>query len=111
MIAAYAKAFEIIPRQLSQNAGFDSTDVVNELRKQHAQGATWAGVDIENEGVFDAFKGLVWEPTLVRQSAIAAATEADCIILSVDETVRNAKSEGVPEGGMMPPGAGRGMRR
>lgn len=38
IINAYAQALEVIPRQLAQNAGFDSTDVVNELRAKHAQG-------------------------------------------------------------------------
>jgi T-complex protein 1 subunit eta len=40
----------------------------------------------------------------VKINAIAAATEAACLILSVDETVKNAQSE-KPQAG---PGAGRG---
>ena len=35
-INAYAKALEIIPRQLCDNAGFDATDVLNKLRQKHA---------------------------------------------------------------------------
>ena len=35
IINAYAKALEIIPQQLCDNAGFDSTDVLNSLRKKH----------------------------------------------------------------------------
>lgn len=33
---AYAKALEVIPRQLCDNAGFDATDVLNKLRQKHA---------------------------------------------------------------------------
>jgi T-complex protein 1 subunit eta len=33
---AYAKALEVIPRQLCDNAGFDATDVLNKLRQVHA---------------------------------------------------------------------------
>jgi len=33
MIGAYAKALEVIPRQVSANAGMDPTDVLNKLRK------------------------------------------------------------------------------
>lgn len=40
IISAYAQAFETIPRQLAQNAGFDSTDILNELRAKHAKGRT-----------------------------------------------------------------------
>jgi len=103
VISAFAQALEVIPRQLAENAGFDSTDVVNELRARHARGATpgviapgsarWIGVDIENEGVVDTFKTYVWEPALLKISALSAAAEAACLVLSVDETVRNAKSQ------------------
>jgi len=93
IVAAYAKALEVIPRQLAQNAGFDCTDITNELRAAHAKGDTWAGVDIENEGICDTVKSFVWEPTIVKLNALASATEAACIILSVDETVKNPKAQ------------------
>jgi T-complex protein 1 subunit eta len=32
VINAFAKALEIIPRQLADNSGMDSTDVLNKLR-------------------------------------------------------------------------------
>lgn len=40
VIAAFAKALEIIPRQLCDNAGFDATDILNQLRQKHSQGIT-----------------------------------------------------------------------
>lgn len=96
IILAFAKALEVIPRTLADNAGFDSTDVVTELRARHAKGGKWIGVDIENEGVCDTFNSFVWEPALVKLNALASATEAACMILSVDETIRNPKSQGLP---------------
>ena len=59
IIDAYAKALEIIPRQLCDNAGFDSTDILNKLRMRHARGETWAGVDIQSEGIADNFEKFV----------------------------------------------------
>jgi T-complex protein 1 subunit eta len=38
IIASFAKALEVIPRQLCDNAGFDATDILNKLRQKHAQG-------------------------------------------------------------------------
>lgn len=38
IIAAVAKALEVIPRQLADNAGFDATNILNRLRQKHAQG-------------------------------------------------------------------------
>jgi T-complex protein 1 subunit eta len=40
-------------------------------------------------------KAFVWEPSLVKLNAISSAAEAACLILSVDETVRNPQSEAV----------------
>ena len=51
LINAYAKALEIIPQQLCDNAGFDSTNLLNKLRKAHADGQVWAGIDVNSEGV------------------------------------------------------------
>ena len=38
VMAAMAKAFEVIPRQLCDNAGFDATNILNKLRQKHATG-------------------------------------------------------------------------
>jgi len=38
LIGCMAKALEVIPRQLCDNAGFDATNVLNKLRQKHAQG-------------------------------------------------------------------------
>ena len=38
LISAYAKALEVIPRQLCDNAGFDATNILNKLRQKHALG-------------------------------------------------------------------------
>ena len=38
VVSAFAQALEVIPRQLADNAGFDSTDIVNDLRAKHARG-------------------------------------------------------------------------
>ena len=38
IVSAFAKSLEIIPRQLAENAGFDSTDILNQLRAKHAKG-------------------------------------------------------------------------
>ncbi|MED6168331.1 T-complex protein 1 subunit eta [Stylosanthes scabra] len=126
-INSYAKALEVIPRQLCDNAGFDATDVLNKLRQKHAlpsgEGAPY-GVDIATGGIANSFANFVWEPALVKINAINAATEAACLILSVDETVKNPKSESAQGdaaasamggrgrgGGFRGRGRGRGMRR
>jgi len=97
IMGAFGKAFEVIPRQLATNAGFDATDIVNELRFKHARGHKNAGVDIEAERTYDTFENFVWEPALSKRSSIAAACEAACTILGVDETIRNPRSQNTTE--------------
>lgn len=117
IIGAVAKALEVIPRQICDNAGLDATDILNKLRMRHAQDDTWAGVDVDGEGVADNMQKFVWEPALVKTNALSSAVEAACLILSVDETVRNPQSEAQQAGPPAPRGAaqralrGRGMPR
>ena len=112
---AFAKAFEVIPRQLAENAGIDITDVLNRLRKEHAtakgEEGRWMGVDVLNEGICNTLDSGVWEPAANKLNSLAAATEAACCILSIDETVRNPQSEkpGAPSQGVgLGPGGGGG---
>ncbi|VDP74566.1 unnamed protein product [Echinostoma caproni] len=96
LITAMARAFEVIPRQLCDNAGLDATKDGNE-------NGSFFGVDIEHECVADNFKNNVWEPALVKSNAITSATEAACLILSVDETIKNPESKNPVDQGPMPP--------
>jgi len=93
LIGAMAKAFETIPRQLCDNAGFDATDILNKLRQKHAVDGTWYGVDIFSEDIADNMQACVWEPAIVKVNAITAASEAACLILSVDETIKAPKAQ------------------
>jgi len=92
---AFAKALEVVPAQLCENAGFDATDILAALRRKHAQDADgkWYGVDIAEGGICDTFKSGVWEPSDNKCNSIGAAAEAACVILSIDETVVNPKSQ------------------
>ena len=52
------------------------------------------------------------EPAIVKSNAITAASEAACLLLSVDETVKNPRSgQGEQQMGMPPGGMGRGRGR
>ena len=66
-------------------------------------------MDILSEDVADNYSACVWEPSIVKINALTAASEACCLILSVDETVKNPRSGGGDQP-MMPPG-GMGMGR
>jgi len=103
VVNAFAKALEIVPRQLCDNAGFDSNDILSSLRRKHTQDedGKWYGVDIENGDIMDTFVAGVWEPSDNKSNSLASASEAACVILSIDETVINPRSQD--------PGAANGM--
>lgn len=96
VINAYAKAMEIIPRVLADNAGLNSNDVLNKLRKKHTvdEDGKYFGVDVEsNEGIQNTYQNYVWEPLNIKKNIFTSATEAVCSILSIDETITNPSRE------------------
>ena len=97
ILNAFAKSLEIIPRTLAENAGLDSNEVMNKLRQKHAtdeHGANW-GVDVwsDESGICNTYEHFVWEPLVVKKNYIAAASEAVCLVLSIDETVKAPQNE------------------
>eukprot|EP00804_Cyclotella_cryptica_P010887 CCRYP_008789-RA/>CCRYP_008789-RA protein AED:0.08 eAED:0.08 QI:191/1/0.5/1/1/1/2/0/592 len=110
IVNAFAKALEIVPRQLCDNAGFDSNDILSALRRKHAQDedGKWYGVDIENGDIMDTFEAGIWEPSENKSNSLASAAEAAGVILSIDETVVNPRSQdpGAATGMMGAPGGG-----
>jgi len=120
VINYFARALEVIPMTLAQNSGGDGTKILNQLRKEHATAGVegrWIGVDCINCTTVDCFANYIWEPSVVKECALSAACEAACLILSIDETVKNPTSEqpqkGMGKGGGKGKGKGRGrgMRR
>ena len=76
----------------------------------------WFGVDIQNESIANNYDAFVWEPALVKINYLQSAAEAACLILSVDETIRNPQSkqgddDGMGAMGAMGGGGGRGRGR
>ena len=72
-------------------------------------GHCWYGVDVYNEDIADNFESFVWEPSMMKINALTAAIEAACLILSVDETIKNPQSDiGDPQALPGPRGRGRG---
>ena len=54
-IEAFASALEIIPRTLAENAGLDPVNTIIELRKAHADGKGYSGINVEDGVDLDWF--------------------------------------------------------
>jgi len=95
-IAAFAQALLIIPKTLSTNGAYDSTDLVAKLRAYHHAAQTdntkenykFMGLDLEEGKIRDNLKFGVLEPTISKVKMIKFATEAAITILRIDDSIR-----------------------
>ncbi|CAI8497389.1 unnamed protein product [Hanseniaspora opuntiae] len=111
MINAFAKALEIIPRQLCENAGLDSVELLNKLRMSHSvnQGKenAFVGINFQIENIADNHESFIWEPMSNKINSLQSAVEACNLILSIDETITNKQQS--EEGGNIQGVRGQGM--
>jgi len=103
-IEAFAKALEIIPRTLAENAGLDPIDMLVEIRASHEKGKKTYGLNVFEGKAVDMKAAGVVEPLRVKTQAISSAAEAAVMILRIDDVIASSKAP-EPAGGM-PPGAG-----
>jgi len=97
-IEAYAKAFEIIPKTLAENSGFDTVDKVIDLRQAHATGKKYAGLDVFTGKVVDMQKMGVVEPKRVKRQAILSSSETAIILIRVDDMMVSKNAEQMARG-------------
>jgi len=110
-IEAFANAVEVIPRTLAENAGLDPIDILTELKQAHDRKQVWAGINVFNGKIVDAWKAGVIEPLKIKTQAVKSASEVANMILRIDDIIAGGPGEsggGMPQGGM-PPGYGGGM--
>ena len=86
-IEAFASALEIIPRTLAENAGLDPVTTIIDLRKAHADGNQYAGINVYEGGVVNMREANVLEPVRVVEQAIQSATETAIMILRIDDVI------------------------
>ena len=101
-IESFADSLEIIPRTLAENSGFNTIDIMVDLRAAHEKkDGMNMGVDALGAGVKDMEKLGIIEPLKVKEQSIKSATEAACMILRIDDVIASAKAPPAPR---MPPG-------
>jgi thermosome len=105
----FAEALESIPLTLARNAGMDVIDTQVQLRSKIANSEKPKfGIDVLNGKIADMASRNIYEPLLVKENMINAATEAAPMILRIDDVIASAKTKDMPNPGMGG-GAGGGM--
>jgi thermosome len=103
-IGAFAKALEVVPKTLAENAGLDSIDALVDLRAAHESSA-YMGLNVFTGDVTDMKEAGVIEPQRVKKQAIQSASEAAEMILRIDDMIASNKTPMPDEGmGGMPGG-------
>jgi len=95
-ISEFAQSLLVIPKQLSNNAAQDSTDLVAKLRAYHNTSQTqaqhsdlrWVGLDLYEGVVRDNKKAGVLEPAMSKVKSLKFATEAAITILRIDDMIK-----------------------
>ena len=85
-VNAFAKAMEIIPITLAENAGLDPVDVITELRGAHDKEKN-AGLNVVSGKTYDAIKRGIIEPLPTKTQAVSSAASVAVMILRIDDVI------------------------
>lgn len=89
---SFAKALRQLPTILSDNAGYDSSDLVARLRAAHYDGRSDAGLDMY-QGTIASMRELgVTESYKLKKQVVLSASEAAELILRVDNVLTCVRS-------------------
>jgi len=89
-IEAFAKALLTLPTVIADNAGYDSAELISQLKAHHNQGDKTYGLDME-EGKVGCVSALgITESLAVKRRVVFAAAEAAEMIMRVDNIIRAA---------------------
>jgi T-complex protein 1 subunit beta len=96
---AFAKALAQLPTIMADNAGFDSAELVSQLRAGHNQGKATLGIDMDKGVVADMSALGVLESFRVKYAMLNSASEAAEMIIRVDDIIKSAPRQRVPDRG------------
>jgi len=89
-VEAFARAMRQLPHIIADNAGYDSSELVTNMRAAVAGGQLDAGLNMFGGSVASMEELGVTECLRVKEQALVSATEAAEMILRVDDIVRCA---------------------
>merc|ERR1711951_106497 len=94
---SFAKALRMLPTTIADNAGYDSADLVSQLRAAHQDNKITFGLNM-NEGTIGNMAELgVTESFQVKRQVLLSASEAAEMILRVDNIIKAAPRKRVPD--------------
>ena len=100
-VEAFAQSLESVPWALAENGGYDSINVLIDLRSAHdgAQADKSVGINLADGKVTDMWKLHVIEPLRVKRQALTSAAEVATMVLRIDDIIASKKSGPAAPGG------------
>jgi len=93
-----AKSFEIIPKTLAKNCGYDQLSILSQLKKLHNEGQHHYGVSVlRDEGLANNVESSVLEPTELTRNKLFAMFESILMLLTVDKTITSPNFSAVSQ--------------
>ncbi|KAI9197329.1 chaperonin Cpn60/TCP-1 family [Polychytrium aggregatum] len=89
-VEAFARALRQLPTILADNAGYDSSDLVAQLRAAHNSGDSFAGLNMAEGTIGDMRELGITESFKLKKQVLLSASEAAEMILRVDDIIRCA---------------------
>jgi len=89
-IEAFARALRQIPAIIADNGGYDSAELISQLRAAHYNNNQTAGLDMRNGTIGDVTQMKIIESLKVKKNFVRCASEAAEMILRIDQIYRNA---------------------
>lgn len=89
-IEAYARALRQIPAIIADNGGYDSAELISQLRASHFNGNKTMGLNMVNGTLGDVTEMKIIESLKVKKNFVRCASEAAEMILRIDQIFRSA---------------------
>jgi len=87
---AFARALRKLPTYIADNGGYDSSELIAELRACHANGYTTYGLNMDEGCVADVKEMGITESFHLKRQVLISAAEAAEMILRVDDIIKAA---------------------
>jgi len=94
---SFARALRQIPTIIADNGGYDSAQLLSELRASHAKGMHSFGLNMDIGETEDMKKLGIIEAYVVKRQVLISAAEAAEMILRVDDIIKAAPRRRDPD--------------
>jgi len=88
-IESFARALRQIPTIIADNGGYDSSQLVSELRAMHSEDNVYSGLNMNTGEVGDMRDLGITESYAVKSAVVSSAAEAAEMILRVDDILKS----------------------